>query len=69
MLCGGISPTDLLVDDAKKAPAIPATDTTLLGRFTFKLRFACGIAEFLLANCSSNKGGGLSLCIRRFNYL
>jgi hypothetical protein len=44
-----VSDTDPLVDDAKKAPAIPATDTTLLGRFTFKLRFACGIAEFLLA--------------------
>jgi hypothetical protein len=49
MLCGGISATDRLVDDTKKAPAIPATDRTLLGRFTFKLRFARGIAEFLLA--------------------
>jgi hypothetical protein len=46
MLCGDISATDPLVDDAKKAPAIPATDATLPGRFTFKLRFACGIAEF-----------------------
>jgi hypothetical protein len=50
MFSGGISPTDLLVEDAKKAPAIPATDTTLLGRFIFKLRFACGIAEFLRTN-------------------
>jgi hypothetical protein len=41
--------TDRLVDDAKNAPAIPIADTTLRGRFTFKLRFACGIAEFLLA--------------------
>jgi hypothetical protein len=49
ILCGNTFATDRLVDDAKKAPAIPATDTTLLGRFTFKLRFACGIAEFLLA--------------------
>jgi hypothetical protein len=49
ILCGGVSATDPLVDDAKKAPAIPATDTTLLGRFTFKLRFARGTAEFLLA--------------------
>ncbi len=47
MFSGGISPTDLLLDDAKKAPAIPATDTTLLGRFTFRLRFTCGTAEFL----------------------
>ena len=47
MLCGGMSATDPLVDDAKKAPpAIPATDRTLLGRFTFRLRGARGIAEF-----------------------
>jgi hypothetical protein len=46
---GGISATDPLVDDAKKAPAIPAADTTLPGRFTFKLRFTCGTAESLLA--------------------
>jgi hypothetical protein len=51
MLSGGISPTDLLVDDAKKAPAIPATDRTLLWRFTFRLRFARGIAEFLSLLC------------------
>jgi hypothetical protein len=45
-----MSATDPLVDDAKKAPpAIPATDRTLLGRLTFKLRFARAIAEFLLA--------------------
>jgi hypothetical protein len=49
ILCGDISATDPLVDDAKKAPAIPAADTTLPGLFTFKFRFACGIAEFLLA--------------------
>jgi hypothetical protein len=56
ILCGGISATDPLVDDAKKAPpAIPTTDTTLPGRFTFMLRFACGTAEFLLAYFSSNK--------------
>jgi hypothetical protein len=55
MLCGNTFATDRLVDDAKKAPAIPATDRTLLGRLTFKLRFARGIAEFLLATLSSNK--------------
>jgi hypothetical protein len=47
MLCGNTLATDRLVDDAKKAPAIPATDRTLLWRFTFRLRFARGIAEFL----------------------
>jgi hypothetical protein len=44
-----MSATDPLVDDAKKAPPIPAADRILLGRFTFKLCFARGIAEFLLA--------------------
>jgi hypothetical protein len=43
-------------------------DTALIGRFTFKLRFACGIAEFLLATFartnaaaySSASGGSIS---------
>jgi hypothetical protein len=36
------------VDAAKDTPAIPSTDTALIGRFPFAARFACGIAEFLL---------------------
>jgi hypothetical protein len=43
----GISASDLPVDAAKDAPAIPNTDTALLGRFPFEARFACDIAEFL----------------------
>jgi hypothetical protein len=41
----GISAGDPLVDAAKDTPAIPSTDTALLGRFPFEARFACGIAE------------------------
>jgi len=45
---GDISAGDPPVDAAKDIPAIPSTDTALLGRFPFEARFACGIAEFLL---------------------
>jgi hypothetical protein len=43
----GISASDPPADAAKDAPAIPSTDTALLGRFPFEARFACDIAEFL----------------------
>jgi hypothetical protein len=51
---GGIYAGDPPVDAAKDIPAIPSTDTALLGRFPFEARFACGIAEFLL-DCPSTK--------------
>jgi hypothetical protein len=42
----GISAGDPPVDAAKDTPAIPSTDTALLGkRLAFEARFACGIAE------------------------
>ncbi|MDQ6868465.1 MAG: hypothetical protein M3178_08690 [Pseudomonadota bacterium] len=42
-----ISASDPPVDAANDAPAIPSTDTALLGRFAFEARFTCDIAEFL----------------------
>ena len=45
---GGISAGDPPVEAAKDTPAIPSTETALLGRFSLEARFACGIAEFLL---------------------
>jgi hypothetical protein len=45
---GGISAGDPPVDAAKDIPAIPSTDTALLGRFPLEARFACDIEEFLL---------------------
>jgi hypothetical protein len=51
---GDISAGDPPVDAAKDTPAIPSTDTALLGRFPFEARFASGIAEFLLY-CPSTK--------------
>jgi hypothetical protein len=41
----GISAGDPPVDAAKDTPAIPSTDTALLGRFPFEARFAWGIGE------------------------
>ena len=64
MFCDGISATgisasDPLVDAAKDAPAIPSTDTALLGRFPFEARFACDIAEFL--SVEQMRGGHAAL--------
>ena len=44
----GMSAGDPPVDATKDTPAIPSTDTALLGRFPFEARFDCGIAELLL---------------------
>jgi hypothetical protein len=44
----GISAGEPPVDAAKDIPAIPSTDTVLLGRFPLEARLACAIAEFLL---------------------
>jgi hypothetical protein len=60
--CEGVSATNALVDAAKEAPAIPSTDTALLGRFAFEARFACDIAEFLLY-FASNKCATSSPCL------
>jgi hypothetical protein len=60
----GIAATEPLADAAKEAPAIPSTDTALLGRLPFKARFACGIAGFLLEQMRDEWTASIALFVR-----
>ncbi|MGC2836206.1 MAG: hypothetical protein WA238_19195 [Methylocella sp.] len=50
------------VEAANDIPAIPSTDTDLLGRFSLEARFACDIEEFLLYSLRTN--ARRTCCIR-----
>ncbi|HLH12576.1 MAG TPA: hypothetical protein VKV77_11955 [Methylovirgula sp.] len=55
----GISADDPVADAASETPAIPSTDTALLGPLPLEARFVCDMAEFLLYARTKVRGAGI----------